>query len=204
MAVPAFIAKLGEAMAKLSDRVLEFVSAEKAVDSINKQIDPQMEVYRQMMAEISIAEDIPTEKKVELLNQIADDIDVQQYHANEKLEKRQKDASEVAIKVIAAVFTAGISLTPDLIRRFKAMNPQIEAARIDRLIEDQDASELQVERGSAESPEEEGRLKAADDDVIDADFVECGPDWTYIDFGDEESPDPEKDESEMFGEAPEG
>ena len=204
MAVPAFIAKLGEAMAKLSDRVLEFVSAEKAVDSINKQIDPQMEVYRQMMAEISIAEDIPTEKKVELLNQIADDIDVQQYHANEKLEKRQKDASEVAIKVIAAVFTAGISLTPDLIRRFKAMNPQIEAARIDRLIEDQDASELQVERGSAESPEEEGCLNAADDDVIDADFVECGPDWTYIDFGDEESPGPEKDESEMFGEAPEG
>ena len=166
MAVPAFIAKLGEAMAKLSDRVLEFVSAEKAVDSINKQIDPQMEVYRQMMAEISIAEDISTEKKVELLNQIADDIDVQQYHANEKLE--------------------------------------IEAARIDRFIEDQDASELQVERSSAESPEEEGRLNAADDDVIDADFVECGPDWTYIDFGDEESPDPENIESEIPGEAPEG
>ena len=126
MAIPAFIAKLGEAMAKLSDRVLEFVSAEKAVDSINKQIDPQMEVYRQMMAEISDAEDIPSEKKVELLNQIAQDIDVQQYHANEKLEKRQKDASEVAIKVIAAIFTAGISLTPELIRRFKAANPQIE------------------------------------------------------------------------------
>ena len=168
MAVPAFIAKLGEAMAKLSDRVLEFVSADKAVDSINKQIDPQMEVYRQMMTEISAADDISTEKKVELLNKIADDIDVQQYHANEKLEKRQKDASEVAIKVIAAVFTAGISLTPELIRRFKAANPQIEASRIDELIEESTPAE---------------RLS---ENVIDADFVDCGPDWTYIDFGEEE------------------
>ena len=136
MAVPAFIAKLGEAMAKLSDRVLEFVSADKAVDSINKQIDPQMEVYRQMMTEISAAEDISTEKKVELLNQIAENIDVQQVHANEKLEKRQKDASEVAIKVIGAIFTAGISLTPELIRRFKVANPQIESEKIDELIEE--------------------------------------------------------------------
>jgi len=168
MAVPAFIAKLGEAMAKLSDRVLEFVSADKAVDSINKQIDPQMEVYRQMMTEISAADDISTEKKVELLNKIADDIDVQQYHANEKLEKRQKDASEVAIKVIAAVFTAGISLTPELIRRFKAANPQIEASRIDELIEESAPAE---------------RLS---ENVIDADFVDCGLDWTYIDFGEEE------------------
>ena len=168
MAVPTFIAKLGEAMAKLSDRVLEFVSADKAVDSINKQIDPQMEVYRQMMTEISVADDISTEKKVELLNKIADDIDVQQYHANEKLEKRQKDASEVAIKVIAAVFTAGISLTPELIRRFKAANPQIEAARIDEIVEENAPSRI------------------ADDNVLDADFVDCGPDWTYIDFGEEE------------------
>ena len=116
--------------------MLEFVSADKAVDSINKQIDPQMEVYRQMMTEISAAEDISTEKKVELLNQIAENIDVQQYHANEKLEKRQKDASEVAIKVIGAIFTAGISLTPELIRRFKAANPQIEAEKIDEIIEE--------------------------------------------------------------------
>ena len=175
MAIPAFIAKLGEAMAKLSDRVLEFVSAEKAVDSINKQIDPQMEVYRQMMAEISDAEDIPSEKKVELLNQIAQDIDVQQYHANEKLEKRQKDASEVAIKVIAAIFTAGISLTPELIRRFKAANPQIEEKKIDELIEES-------------IPEDRFQ-----DDVIDADYVDIEPDWSYIDYFEEEPDGSEND-----------
>ena len=174
MAVPAFIAKLGEAMAKLSDRVLEFVSADKAAESINKQIDPQMEVYHLMMEEISAAEDISSERKVELLNQIAQDIDVQQVHANEKLEKRQKDASEVAIKVIGAIFTAGISLTPELIRRFKAANPQIEESAID---------ELALEKGAA---------GPSDEDVIDADYVDCGPDWTYIDFS-EEVHDPEKE-----------
>jgi hypothetical protein len=160
MAIPAFIAKLGEAMAKLSDRVLEFVSPEKSVEAINRQIDPQMEVYRQMMTEISEAEDISTEKKVELLNEIANNIDLQQYHANEKLEKRQKDASDVAIKVIGAIFTAGISLTPELIRRFKAANPQIEEAKIDELIEES-------------APEE-----ILEDDVIDADFIDCETDWT--------------------------
>ena len=136
MAVPAIFAKLGEAMARLSDRVLEFVSAEKSADVINRQIDPQMEVYRQMMAEISAADDISTEKKVELLNDIALSIDEQQYHANEKLEKRQKDAADVAIKVLGAIFTAGISLTPELIRRLKAANPALEAERIDELIEE--------------------------------------------------------------------
>ena len=135
MAVPAIFAKLGEAMARLSDRVLEFVSAEKSADVINRQIDPQMEVYRQMMAEISAADDISTEKKVELLNDIALSIDEQQYHANEKLEKRQK-AADVAIKVLGAIFTAGISLTPELIRRLKAANPALEAERIDELIEE--------------------------------------------------------------------
>ena len=136
MAVPQIFAKLGEAMAKLSDRVLEFVSADKSAEVINKQIDPQMEVYRQMMAEISAAEDISTEKKVELLNNIALNIDEQQYHANEKLEKRQKDAADVALKVLGAIFTAGISLTPELIRRLKAANPQIEAQEIDELLEE--------------------------------------------------------------------
>ena len=125
-----------------------------------------------MMEEISAAEDISSERKVELLNQIAQDIDVQQVHANEKLEKRQKDASEVAIKVIGAIFTAGISLTPELIRRFKAAIPQIEESAID---------ELALEKGAAEP---------SDEDVIDADYVDCGPDWTYIDFS-EESADSE-------------
>ena len=136
MAVPQIFAKLGEAMAKLSDRVLEFVSADKSAEVINKQIDPQMEVYRQMMAEISAAEDISTEKKVELLNNIALNIDEQQYHANEKLEKRQKDAADVALKVLGAIFTAGISLTPELIRRLRAANPGIEAHEIDELLEE--------------------------------------------------------------------
>ena len=186
MAIPAFIAKLGEAMAKLSDRVLEFVSPEKSVEAINRQIDPQMEVYRQMMAEISEAEDISTEKKVELLNEIANNIDTQQYHANEKLEKRQKDASDVAIKVIGAIFTAGISLTPEHIRRFKAANPQIEEAKIDEIIEESTPEDL---------PEE---------DVIDADFVECGPDWTYIDSeGPDDHDDSEDDSEAETSEAPE-
>ena len=179
MAIPAFIAKLGEAMAKLSDRVLEFVSPEMSVEAINRQIDPQMEVYRQMMSEITDAEDISTEKKVELLNEIANNIDVQQYHANEKLEKRQKDASDVAIKVIGAIFTAGISLTPELIKRFKAANPQIEEAKIDEIIEEN-------------APE----VLRSMDDVIDADYVECEQDWTYIDA---EGPD-DHDDSEDYSE----
>ncbi|MBR5339586.1 MAG: hypothetical protein IK150_05820, partial [Lachnospiraceae bacterium] len=114
-------------------------------------------------------------RKVELLNQIAQDIDVQQVHANEKLEKRQKDASEVAIKVIGAIFTAGISLTPELIRRFKAANPQIEEKKINELIEES-------------IPEDRFQ-----DDVIDADYVDIEPDWSYIDYFEEEPDGSEND-----------
>ena len=144
MAIPAFIAKLGEAMAKLSDHVLEFSSAEKGAEAINKQIEPQMEVYHLMMKEISEAEDINTERKVELLNQIAEDINIQQNQANEKLGKRQKDASDIALKIITGVFTAGFSLTPDLIQKFKEANPQIESDVIDEIV-------LEAEEG--QSPE---------------------------------------------------
>ena len=34
--------------------------------------------------------------------------------------------------------------------------------------------------------EESAPAERLSENVIDADFVDCGPDWTYIDFGEEE------------------
>ena len=137
MALPVIFAKLVETGGNLINNVICFASQDKSAEAINTLVEPEMEAYRVAIHQIESADDLSTEQKVELLKDVANEIGEKQNEANIKLNERQRDAAETALKIIAGVLSAGFTFIPD----------------VANMIKSEDTPLIDSERGSASIPE---------------------------------------------------
>lgn len=141
MALPLIFAKLMETGTNLINNVFIFASQDKSAEAINKLVEPQMEAYRAAMRQIEEADDISTERKTELLKDVADEIGKMQHEANIKLQVRQRDASEIATKIIFGVLSAGTSLAPEFVKMLKSDHSSLSDSENETVVESETIEE---------------------------------------------------------------
>ncbi len=121
-----FFAKAAEAAASVANKALDVVAPDRQSKAVNEYVSSQEENYKMMRELIEKDEEMSTEKKIELLKAVAADHEEKQKNAGKEISKVQRETGEVVLKILTGILSAGISTAPELIRKYKAANPELK------------------------------------------------------------------------------
>lgn len=122
MAFP--IATIVSAVANFFSGAWNTLTPKKHVEAVNDLVMVQDKNYEEMRETIRNADDIPTTKKLELLEALAKDLEEKQRNASVAVAKAEQEARKVVIGILAGLL-GGVAVAPMLIMQYKNANPEL-------------------------------------------------------------------------------